>query len=106
MKRLIVLAAAFALLAAGCGGDDGVSVDDPWARNSPRMANAGAIYMDLESGDGDRLIGAASRRMARAAGSFGLTALLVAPPEGGAGLPGAPAEVAACRTSMRELISF
>jgi copper(I)-binding protein len=59
VKRLIVLAAAFALLAAGCGGDDGVSVDDPWARNSPRMANAGAIYMDLESGDGDRLIGAA-----------------------------------------------
>ena len=48
---------ALGLIAAGCGGDDGVSVDKPWARNSPMMASAGAVYMDLSSGDADRLLG-------------------------------------------------
>jgi copper(I)-binding protein len=55
---LIVLLVALGLIAAGCGGDSGVSVDKPWARSSPMMANAGAIYMELSSSDGDRLMGA------------------------------------------------
>ncbi|MCP3994095.1 MAG: copper chaperone PCu(A)C [bacterium] len=59
MRRLTIILAAIGLLAAGCGGDDGVAVDGVWARNSPMMASAGAIYLDLEAGDADRLIGAA-----------------------------------------------
>ena len=58
VRRLTLLLAVLGLIAAGCGGDGGVSVDKPWARNSPMMASAGAIYMDLESGEDDRLIGA------------------------------------------------
>lgn len=58
MRRLIVLVAALGLAATGCGGDSGVSVEKPWARNSPMMASAGAIYMDLEASEDDRLIGA------------------------------------------------
>lgn len=58
MRRLILVAAVLGLVAAACGSDGGVSVDKPWARNSPMMASAGAVYMDLESDDGDRLIGA------------------------------------------------
>ncbi len=50
---------ALGLVAVGCGGDSGVSVEKPWARSSPGMANAGAVYMDLSSADGDRLLGAA-----------------------------------------------
>ena len=50
---------ALGLVAAGCGGDSGVSIDKPWARSSPAMANAGAVYMGLSSSDGDRLIGVA-----------------------------------------------
>ncbi|MEA2001897.1 MAG: copper chaperone PCu(A)C [Actinomycetota bacterium] len=59
MRRLMLLLVALGLLAAGCGGDSGVSVEEPWARSSPGMANAGAVYMDLSSPDGDRLMGAA-----------------------------------------------
>lgn len=59
VRRLILVAAVLGLITAACGSDGGVSVDKPWARNSPGMANAGAVYMDLESPDGDRLIGAA-----------------------------------------------
>ena len=59
VRRLIVLVAALGLVAASCGGDDGVSVDDAWARNSPMMASAGAVYMNLQAGEDDRLIGAA-----------------------------------------------
>jgi copper(I)-binding protein len=58
VRRLILLLMALALVAAGCGGDGGVAVDKPWARNSPMMASAGAIYMDLEAAEDDRLIGA------------------------------------------------
>jgi hypothetical protein len=49
--------AVLGLIAAGCGGDTGVAVDKPWARNSPGMATAGVVYMDLASSDGDRLVG-------------------------------------------------
>lgn len=58
LRRLILLFVALGLVAAGCGGDDGVTVDKPWARNSPRNATAGAVYMDLSSADGDRIVGA------------------------------------------------
>lgn len=59
MRRLLLLLVAFGLVAAGCGGDGGVAVEKPWARSSPAMANAGAIYMGLSSSDGDRLLGVA-----------------------------------------------
>lgn len=50
-----------ALLAA-CGSDDsaneGVAVSDPWTRITAPTATTGAVYMDLESADGDRLVSA------------------------------------------------
>ena len=59
MRKIAVLV-VLAMVIAGCGGDgEGVDVDGAWARPSPRMASAGAVYMDLTSADGDRLIGAA-----------------------------------------------
>lgn len=58
MKRLAPALALLMMLGAACGGDDGVSIDKPWARASAGMANAGAAYMQLTSADGDRLIGA------------------------------------------------
>ncbi|MDJ0925132.1 MAG: copper chaperone PCu(A)C [Acidimicrobiia bacterium] len=58
MRKTTVLFVAFGLLVAGCGDDSGVSVEKPWARNSPAMATAGAVYMDLEAGEDDRLVGA------------------------------------------------
>jgi copper(I)-binding protein len=58
MRRLPTALLALALVATSCGGDSGVSVENPWARNSPMMASAGAIYMDLEAAEDDRLIGA------------------------------------------------
>ena len=54
---MVFLVAALGLVTASCGGDDGVSVRNAWARNSPMMASAGAIYMDLQAGEDDRLIG-------------------------------------------------
>lgn len=36
----------------------GVEVGDPWARTSPMMASAGAVYMTLTSASGDTLINA------------------------------------------------
>ena len=57
MRRIFLLLGALGLIAARCGGDDGVSVDKPWARNSPMMPSAGAVYLDLSSGDTDRLLG-------------------------------------------------
>jgi copper(I)-binding protein len=50
-----------ALLAA-CSSDDstseGVTVSDAWTRITAPTATMGAVYMDLESADGDRLISA------------------------------------------------
>jgi len=56
--RMMSVFVLVALAAAGCGGDDGVSVEGAWARSSPMMASAGAAYMNLTAGDADRLIGA------------------------------------------------
>lgn len=57
MKRL-VLVLAIALLTAGCGGGEDISIGGQWARNSPQNAEAGAVYMDITSSDGDRLLSA------------------------------------------------
>ncbi|MCJ7725273.1 MAG: copper chaperone PCu(A)C [Acidimicrobiia bacterium] len=50
---------ALAAVAAGCGGDDGLQVEGVWARTSPAMADAGAVYLRITSPEADRLIGAA-----------------------------------------------
>jgi copper(I)-binding protein len=48
------------LVTAACGdGDGGIDIDGAWARTSPTMTDSGAVYMQIRSGDGDRLIGAA-----------------------------------------------
>ncbi len=57
-RRLLVALAALALVAAACGGDAAIDVDDAWARNSPMMATAGAVYMDLTADADDALVGA------------------------------------------------
>ncbi|MDJ0961523.1 MAG: copper chaperone PCu(A)C [Acidimicrobiia bacterium] len=58
MKRLL-LVIVMALIAASCGGDGGIEIDDPWARSSARMQNAGAVYMTITADDGDTLTGVA-----------------------------------------------
>ena len=59
MKRTTIAAAAvLALLLAACGGGEAVTADGAWARTSPMMASAGAVYMDLTSDEADRLVGA------------------------------------------------
>ena len=54
---------ALALVVAACGGGSGgIKVSDPWARNSPMVASAGAAYMVIENSGSaaDALIGASS----------------------------------------------
>jgi hypothetical protein len=51
-------AVSLAMLLAACGGAEAVTADGAWARTSPMMASAGAVYMDLTSEEPDRLIGA------------------------------------------------
>ncbi len=58
MRRLIILLAVMGLIAGGCGGGDDISIDGEWARNSPKRADRGAVYMNIESADGDRLLSA------------------------------------------------
>ncbi|MBK9180270.1 MAG: copper chaperone PCu(A)C [Acidimicrobiales bacterium] len=62
LTALLLLVALTGALAA-CGGDDddasgadGISVTDAWARNSPAMADAGAVYMVIESESDDALV--------------------------------------------------
>ena len=58
---LAVAAMAFALLAGACSssGSDGITVEDPWGRSSPKVAANGAFYMILHGSDvDDRLISA------------------------------------------------
>ncbi len=50
--RLAAAGAVVGLLAGACGDDggaDGPSVDGAWARTSPMMADAGAVYFTLSS---------------------------------------------------------
>lgn len=58
MRRLLLLLTVSGLLAAGCGGGEDISIDGQWARNSPMSATAGAVYMNITSADGDRLLAA------------------------------------------------
>ncbi len=58
MRRLILLLTVLGLVAAGCGGGDDISIDGEWARNSPKRADRGAVYMNITSADGDRLLSA------------------------------------------------
>jgi copper(I)-binding protein len=63
-KMLVLFAAVLTLggLVAACGSDDStsssdqVSVNDAWTRITTPTATTGAVYMDLESPDGDRLM--------------------------------------------------
>lgn len=60
MKRAFALIAAMAIGITACGGDDsgGIEIDDPWARTSATVQNAGAAYMTLTAGDtADTLVG-------------------------------------------------
>lgn len=58
MRKVGLLAALIALMAAGCGGDEELRVEGVWARTSPAMADAGAVYLKITSPVADRLIGA------------------------------------------------
>jgi copper(I)-binding protein len=57
-SRATAIGAALALAIAACGSTEGIEIDGQWARTSPAMASAGAVYMNLTSAEGDRLIGA------------------------------------------------
>lgn len=52
------LAAVVAMTVAACGTGSGVEVTGVWARTSPAMASAGAVYMQITSVEGDRLLSA------------------------------------------------
>lgn len=58
MRRTAGIAAALVLVGAACGGGEGIDVEGAWARTSPALANAGAVYLQVTSSDADRLIGA------------------------------------------------
>lgn len=79
-KRLpaVTLLAVSALVFAGCGDDEAtespstespavdvtdagitVEVSDVWARTSPMMTSAGAVYMTIQSAKGDELVAVA-----------------------------------------------
>lgn len=51
-------AVSLAMALAACGSAEAVSADGAWARTSPMMATAGAVYMNLTSEETDRLVGA------------------------------------------------
>ena len=57
--RLIAVLAVVAVVAAGCGDDDAVRVDGAWARPSPAMADAGAVYAEITVAEADELVGVA-----------------------------------------------
>ena len=63
IARLLSVVLA-ALLVAACSGSasKGVTVNDPWARNSPKTAGAGAAYMVIENtgSAADTLVGGSS----------------------------------------------
>ena len=47
-----------ALVLAGCGSDDSVSLENSWARTSAAGQTTGAIYFDLTVDEDDTLVGA------------------------------------------------
>lgn len=52
-RRLVVGLFGLALVGSACGsGTEGVEAADAWARPSPMMADAAAVYMTLSSEDG------------------------------------------------------
>ncbi|MAT98197.1 MAG: copper-binding protein [Anaerolineaceae bacterium] len=57
MKKALFFLALFLLTAVACtasGGDDPITVTDPWGRTSPAVAENGAFYMMLiNNGDND-----------------------------------------------------
>ena len=61
MRRWLVMVVALTMVAIACGGDSGdIQIEDAWARTSPRMQDAGAVYMTITGGDdADALVGAA-----------------------------------------------
>ncbi len=58
MRRLLLLVTTLGLIFAACGGGEDISIDGQWARNSPMSADNGAVYMNITSSDGDRLLSA------------------------------------------------
>ena len=59
MKRTIGVLVVLVAAVSGCGGDDdGVTVEGAWARTSPAMTTAGAVYMQITASEADRLVGA------------------------------------------------
>ena len=62
MRRVLlvgVLLVVFTVGACSSSGDDGIQVEDPWGRTSPKVAANGAFYMVLNGGGTtDRLIAA------------------------------------------------
>jgi copper(I)-binding protein len=58
VKRTIGVLVVLVAAVSGCGGDDGVTVEGAWARTSPAMTTAGAVYMQITASEADRLVGA------------------------------------------------
>jgi copper(I)-binding protein len=58
VRKIAWIVVAALLVVAGCGSEAAVEVDGAWARTSPRMADAGAIYMEITAREGDRLMAA------------------------------------------------
>lgn len=50
--------AILALAVAACGGTSAIDVDGAWARTSPMMTSAGAVYMEITATDTDSIIAA------------------------------------------------
>jgi len=60
VKRALALIAAMAIGISACSddGSGGIEIDDPWARTSATVQNAGAAYMTITAGDtADALVG-------------------------------------------------
>jgi len=61
MKRVLILVLATVFLMGGCASEDGMDVQEPWAR-SAQQENNGAVYFILSnrSGQSDELTGVSS----------------------------------------------
>lgn len=58
--KIVALVATLIMSVAACGDDDGgITVEDTWARTSPKVATNGAAYMKITSDTDDALVGAA-----------------------------------------------